>query len=328
MPHSRRSCLKTLAGLAALSSAPVMLAPVHAKAPVRFLVGFPAGGGTDAAARLLAAYLEPVLGETIVVENKPGAGGQLAAQTLKAAAPDGRTFFITHDHTISILPKVFKTPGFDPVQDFEPVAGFATFVNALAVNAEHPAQNFEQYIEWVKNNGNEQAGAVGIPAPASTPEFLLSELSKQYTIDLTAIPYRGSAPMLADLLGAQLDAGIASVQELLAYQEAGKLRVLAVLGANRQAVMPNVPTLHELGVSGFELTPYYGIFAPKGLSHSERKRWEDALELVLSEPKMQKQFQDWGMNLEFMNHDAFQTLERQYTQSWAEIIDRNGFVPN
>lgn len=327
LPPQRRRWLKAAAGAAVLVSAAGHWPLAQAKAPVRFLVGFPAGGGTDAAARLLAARLQEAMGETIVVENKPGAGGQLAAQTLKLAEPDGRTFFVTHDHTISILPKVFKVPGFDPDQDFEPVAGFATFVNAFAVNAEHPAQDFKQYLQWVKSQKSAEAGSVGIPAPASTPEFLVDVLAREYEIDLTAIPYRGSAPMLSDLLGAQIDAGIASVQELMAYHHAGKLRVLAVLGSERQSVMPEVPTLHELGIAGFELTPYYGIYAPKGLPAAERARWEAAIQSVIAQPDLRQQFHDWGMNLEFMDHDQLHSVESRYSKAWAEIIDSSGFTP-
>ena len=140
--------------------------------PVRILVGFPAGGGTDAIARVLAEKLKDELGAPVVVENKPGAGGQLAAQALKASPPDGSTFFISHDHTISILPLVVKQPGFDPAQDFVPVAGFASFVNAFAVSGGTPARSMGEYAAWVKNAGGGK-GSVGVPAPASVPEFLV-----------------------------------------------------------------------------------------------------------------------------------------------------------
>src|SRR5215204_5519854 len=119
--------------------------------PVRILVGFAAGGGTDAIARALAEKLKDELHTSIVVENRPGAGGQIAAQALKGAAPDGTTFFITHDHTVSILPLVMKHPGFDPATDFTAVAGFATFVNALGLSPETPAKNFKDYVAWVRS---------------------------------------------------------------------------------------------------------------------------------------------------------------------------------
>ena len=169
--------------------------------PVRILVGFPAGGGTDAIARTLAERLKDELGAPVIVENRAGAGGQIAAQALKAAPADGSTYFISHDHTISILPLVVKNPGFDPAQDFVPVAGFATFVNALAVAPGTPAKNFKEYIATIRAQGGKSA--VGVPAPASVPEFLVKVISEKYKLDLVAVPYRGSAPMIADMLASQ-----------------------------------------------------------------------------------------------------------------------------
>ena len=140
--------------------------------PVKLMVGFPPGGGTDAIARILAERLKDELGVPVIVDNKPGAGGQIAAQALKAAPADGTTYFLSHDHTITILPMVTKNPGFAPATDFMPVAGFATFVNAFAVSGGTPAKSFNEYVNWVRTQGNGK-GSVGVPAPASTPEFLV-----------------------------------------------------------------------------------------------------------------------------------------------------------
>ena len=230
---------------------------------MKILVGFPAGGGTDAIARTLAEKLKDELGVTVIVENKPGAGGQLAAQALKAAAADGSTFFISHDHTISVLPLVAKAPGFDPAKDFTPVAGFASFVNAFAVSPGTPAKSLADYVAWVKGAGQGK-GVVGVPAPASTPEFMVKLLGGQYQLDLVPAPYRGSAPMLGDMLGNQINAGIGSVPDFIENHKAGRIRMVAVGGSKRQATLPEVPTLAELGIAGFEDLPYYGFFAPAG----------------------------------------------------------------
>ena len=128
--------------------------------PVRLLVGFPPGGGTDAIARTMADKLKDQLGVAVVMDNKAGAGGQLGAQALKAAAPDGNTLFLSHDHTISILPQVVKNPGFDSTKDFVPVAGFATFVNALAVSGGTPAKSMAEYVAWVKAAGGGKGFAI------------------------------------------------------------------------------------------------------------------------------------------------------------------------
>ena len=219
--------------------------------PIRLLVGFPPGGGTDAIARLLADKLKDRLGAPVVVENRPGAGGQIAARALKAAPADGTTLFLTHDHTISILPQVVKNPGFAPDEDFVPVAGIASFVNGFALAGGTPARSFTGYVEWLrKQHGGK--GAVGIPAPASTPEFLVQLLARRYQLDLVAAPYRGGAPLLADMLGNQISAGVAAVQDFMENHKAGKVRVVGVLGTKRQASMPDVPTFDEMGLKGFE----------------------------------------------------------------------------
>lgn len=156
----RRSAL---AALAALPLAAPTLSRADDK-PLRLLVGFPAGGGTDAIARMLGEALQAALGTTVIVDNRPGAGGQIAAQALKTAAPDGATLFVSHDHTISILPLVLKNPGFDPARDFVPVAGFATFANALALSGGTPAASLPEYLAWIRKQGGQ--GNVGVPAPA------------------------------------------------------------------------------------------------------------------------------------------------------------------
>ena len=292
--------------------------------PVRVLVGFPAGGGTDAIARILAEKLKDPLGVPIVVENRAGAGGLIAAQALKAAQPDGNVLFMSHDHTISILPLVMKTPGFDPAHDFVPVAGFATFVNALAVSGGTPAKSVNDYVAWVRNQGAGK-GTVGIPAPASVPEFLVKVIGQKYGVDLQAAPYRGSAPLMADMLGNQIGAGVASVPDFIENHKAGKVRIVAVLGATRQAVLPDVPTFAELGLSGFEDIPYYGFFAPAGTPKAAIDKFSDALAKVLTLPEVRDQLTAMGLSVGFMSQQQLASRERAYSQAWAKIIKSSGF---
>jgi tripartite-type tricarboxylate transporter receptor subunit TctC len=293
----------------------------------RLLVGFPAGGGTDAIARILAEQLKDELGgATVLVENKPGAGGQLAAQALKAAAPDGSTLFLTHDHTVSILPQVVKTPGFDPAVDFMPVAGFATFVNALAVSGGTPAKSFNEYLAWVRGAGGGK-GAVGIPAPASVPEFLVKVIGEKYKLDLVAAPYRGSAPMMADMLGNQIGAGVGSVPDFIENHKNGKLRVVAVLGGARQPALPDVPTFAELGLAGFEDVPYYGVFAPAGTPKGALEPFSAALAKVLAKPAVHDRLTAMGLAVGHMSGEQLGQRERAYTATWARIIKASGFVP-
>ncbi len=320
--HRARECLRALAVVSLFS---IGSALAQTGKPIKVLVGFPSGGGTDAIARTLAERLKDELHVPIIVENRPGAGGQIAAQALKAAAPDGTTYLISHDHTISILPLVVKNPGFDPARDFVPVAGFATFVNALALSGGTPANSFKDYIAWVKAQGGKSA--VGVPAPASVPEFLVKVIGEKYSIDLVAAPYRGSAPMIGDMLSNQIPAGIGSVPEFVENHRAGKLRVVAVLGGARQAAMPDVPTFAELGLAGFEDVPYYAFFAPAGTPQGEIDRFAAALARVIATPEVKDKLTAWGLTVGVLPQPQLAARERAYSQAWARIIRASGFQP-
>jgi len=293
---------------------------------IRILVGFPAGGGTDAIARILAEKLKDELGATVIVENKPGAGGQLAAQALKAAPADGTTLFLSHDHTVTILPMVVKNPGFVPAQDFVPVAGFATFVNAFALSSGTPAKTLAEYSNWVRTQGQGK-GVVGVPAPASTPEFMVKVLGERSRLDLVSAPYRGSAPMIGDMLGNQIAAGTGSVPDFIEHHKAGRLRVVAVGGTARQATLPEVPTLAELGIAGFEDLPYYGLFAPAGTPKATLDSIAAAVARVVAMPDVRDRLTALGLTVEAMTAAQLGARERAYAKGWAEIIKRTGFVP-
>lgn len=314
-----------LASALAASVLPALPAWADGTKPVRILVGFPPGGGSDAIARLLADKLKDVLGIPVVVDNRPGAGGQIAAQVLKAAPADGTTLFLTHDHTISILPLVVKNPGFDPVSDFVPVAGFATFVNAFAVSGGTPARSFNEYVQWLQAARGGQ-GAVGVPAPASTPEFLVKLLGRKYRLDLVAAPYRGSAPMIGNMLGNQIAAGVGSVQDFIEHHRAGKLRVVGVLGTQRQAALPDVPTFDELGLKGFEDLPYYGIYAPAGTPGAFIAQFSAALAQVLAQPAVHEQLTTLGLTVGHMAPAQLAARQKAYTAAWARIIRNSGFT--
>lgn len=314
--------LRMLVAAAGLCAASAVLA--QGSGPIKLMVGFPAGGGTDAIARTLAEHLKDELATQVVVENRAGAGGQIAAQALKAAAPDGKTLFLSHDHTISILPQVVKNAGFDPAKDFVPVAGFATFVNAFAVSGGTPARSVNEYVSWVKGAGGGK-GNVGVPAPASTPEFLVKLIGQKYALDLQAAPYRGSAPMMADMLGNQIGAGVGSVPDFIENHKGGKIRVVAVLGGKRQAALPDVPTFAELGLAGFEDVPYYGIFAPAGTPRATIDRFAEAVSKVIAMPDVRDRLTAMGLSVGYMPPQQLAAREHAYTQTWTRIIKASGF---
>lgn len=291
----------------------------------RILVGFPAGGGTDAIARILANKLKEDLGTTVVVENRPGAGGQLAAQALKAAAPDGMTVMLSHDHTVSIIPLTMRNPGFDPSRDFVSVAGLGTFVNSLALSGRAGAATFNEYLASVRSAGGK--GAMGVPAPASLPEFAVKALASRFNLDLVPLPYRGSAPMITDMLGGQVMAGVGSIPDFIDHHKGGRLKVVAVMGSRRDRTLPEVPTFAELGVTGFEEVPYYGLFAPAGSPRTALDRWSAGLARVLPLPDVQERLTAMGITVSHMSGDQLAQRERSYAQAWSQVIKASGYVP-
>ncbi len=316
--------LRGIFGLGLLAAATLGQAQIVGNNQIRLLVGFPAGGGTDVIARILAEKLNDELGTTVVVDNRAGAGGQIAAQLLKQSPADGHTFFLSHDRTISILPQVIKNPGFNPEHDFVPVAGFATFANVLAVSGGTPAKNFNEYIAWVrKDRGGKDT--IGIPAPASIPEFLVKLIGAKYKLDLQAAPYRGSAPMMSDMLGNQISAGIAGVPDFIENQKAGRVRIVAVIGDKRQPLVPQAPTFAELGLTGLEDLPYYGIFAPVGTPKPMIDKFDSALEKVLKMPDVRQRLTALGLTVEYMPQGQFAGRVRSYTATWAQIIKSSGY---
>lgn len=325
MTSPRRSFITRAARLALALSAVTGLGLAQAQTTTRLLVGFPAGGGTDAVARILAERLQTEIGGSVVVENRAGAGGQLAAQALKAAPADGHTLFLSHDHSVSILPLTMKNPGFDPGKDFVAVGGFATFVNAIALSGGTPARDFKAWVDSVKAAGGK--GTVGIPAPASTPQFAVQVIGQRFGLDLVAAPYRGSAPMMADMLGNIIPAGVGSVPDFIENHKAGKLRVVAVMGTQRQAALPDVPTFSELGIKGFEEVPYYGLFAPAGTSRATLDRLGAALQKVVAMPEVKDRLGAMGLTVGFMSGAELGQRETAYRGVWARIIKDSGYQP-
>ena len=302
-----------------LASVLISASSVAQSPPIKLMVGFPVGGGTDAIARIIGEQLSKTLGNPVIIENRAGAGGQIAAQALKTAPADGSVLFLSHDHTISILPLINKKAGYDPATDFVPVAGFASFANGIALSGDLKETTLDQFIQSVRS-AHQGKAAIGVPAPQSVPEFLVKVLAAQYKLDLIAIPYKGSAPMIADMLGKQIPAGVASVPDFIEFQKAGKLRMVAVVGTQRQAALPDTPTFAELGIKGFEDLPFYGIFAPRGTPKAMLDRYSDALKKVLEIPDVQQRLVGLGLTVEYMTSQTLSERERAYSKNWARMI--------
>jgi tripartite-type tricarboxylate transporter receptor subunit TctC len=226
---------------------------------VRFIVPFPPGGSSDPVARLLANRLAEIWGQQVVIENKGGAGGNLGAQAAAQSTPDGYTLFIGTSF-LATNPYLFTTAGYDPIKDFAPVTRLTTFTNVLVVPNSSPAKSVSEFLEYAKSNhGKTTFGSAG----TGTIQHLTGELFKRDAgIELTHIPYRGGGPALNDLIPGRIDAMIATLPSVLPQIQSGSIRAIAVTSGTRVAFAPNIPTVAESGLPGFDVSDGHVLLMP------------------------------------------------------------------
>ena len=324
IPRLHRRAFAALATAAlALGSAPPASAQGSA-APVRILVGFPAGGTIDVVARQLADSLKDDLGAPVIVDSRPGAGGQIAAQALKQAAPDGRTLLLTPDHTMVMLPLAVRTPGFVPASDFAPVGQVARYAGGFAVASTVKAANLREFFAWAR--ANPAQGNVGVPAPGSIPQFFVDVLAQRADTKLVAVPYRGSAPLVQDLMGGQIAAGTTALGDLVEPHAAGRMKVIAVLGAKRSPAMPDVPTFAEQGYA-IDWEYWLGLYAPAGTAAPEVQRLNAALRRALARADVRERMQRIVFEPAPSSPEELAALMRAGTALWEPVVRGSGWVP-
>ncbi|MEN9315000.1 MAG: hypothetical protein RIS35_1393 [Pseudomonadota bacterium] len=318
---NRRALIRTLPGaIAAIALTHLPATAIAQDVPLRILVGFPAGGSIDTIARNLAAELGPLLKRNVVVENRPGAGGQIAAVALKSAAPDGNTLFLTNSHTASMLPLTVRSPGFEPAKDFAPVSLVAISPDVMAVNVKVVGEKggLREFAEWAKANPGK--GSVGVPAPASAPDFAVKLVGKAFSADLNSVPYRGDGPVVQDLVAGQVAAGIGSVGAMSQYAKTGQIRLIAVNLPARMPAMPDVPTYAEQGVKGYDLGNFVGLFAPAGTSADFIRKVNDAVAAVVKSPDFGHKLATLGITPTHRPPEGLAAMLREVDQSHAAMI--------
>jgi tripartite-type tricarboxylate transporter receptor subunit TctC len=261
----RRGGAKRRGGLALVLAALIATA-AHAQnypsRPIRLIVPFPPGGSTDILARALAQKITEGLGQAVVIDNRPGAGGSIGSEAAAKAAPDGYTLMMGHLGTLAVNPAIYKNLPYDPVKSFAPVALMAIVPSVLVVNPRVPATNASELIAYARANpGKLTYGSAG----SGSTSHLTTEYFKLATgTDILHVPYKGIGPMLTDLISGQISIGINGAPAVMQYVNSGRLRALAVTGAKRLPSLPQIPTLDEAGVKGFDASGWYGIVAPAG----------------------------------------------------------------
>jgi tripartite-type tricarboxylate transporter receptor subunit TctC len=291
--------------------------------PIHILVGYAPGGPADVAARIVADRLGAELKQTIIVENKPGAGGQIAAKALKGSPSDGSTLFLSNLHTVVTVPLTTKEPGFAPSKDFRPVGAVASFELAIAVHPKTAASNLADLGAWL--GANKAAATIGVPAPASVPEFMALKINHHFHVETVPIPYRGSAPLVTDLVGGQLTAAVAGIADFLPHQQAGKIKIVAV--THTTPLLPGVPSFAESGIAGLETTETLGLFAPAGTSDKTIQRYNAALNRVLVAPETRERFRVQIMTPIPGTPQAQANELARATAAITALIKESGFVP-
>jgi tripartite-type tricarboxylate transporter receptor subunit TctC len=317
--------LRALAAvLIALAAAPASAQSWPAK-PIRYIVPFAPGGTTDILARVVGEKLSVALGQQVVVDNKPGQGGSLGAAELARAAPDGYTIGGGTISSHGINATLYEKLSYDPVTSFAPITLYATQPNVLLVHPSVPAKNVREFIELLKSQPDKYAfGSAG----TGTSQHISGEMFKTMAgVKMQHIPYRGSGQMLPELLGGTLPVAFDNIASALPHVKAGKLRALAVTTAKRSAVAPDVPTLAESGLPGYELSSWQAVFAPAGTPPAIVDRLYSEIAKILQMPDVQKRLTELGLDLSGMPPGELAALVKADVPRLGKIVKESGAKP-
>lgn len=314
--------LALAAGLLLSATAQAQAQAAFPTKPIRVVMGFPAGGPLDQHARLLSDKLQAALGQPIIVDYKPGAGGSVGAQDVMRSPADGYTLMLANTGVMVINPALYSKLPYNTLRDFTPVARTAMQPLALLVNNKVPAKSLQEFIGYAKANPGKinfgSAGNGGI-------SHLVPEMFKSAAgVDLVHIPYKGSAPAFTDLIGGQVQFMAESIPQAAAYHKQGKVRALAVTSKERNPALPDVPTAIEAGLKGFEVVGFYGFLAPAGTPKEVVAKLSGAFQQVMDSPEIKGRMVEQGADPAFLGADAFAKFLASETPRWAAAVKASG----
>ena len=310
-----------LCGVALIALAAAV--PVRAQDAVRVLVGFPPGGSADLIARLAADRARDALGVSVIVENRPGAGGQIAAEALKNAAPDGKTLMAAPVAVTVIAPLTHRKLTYDPEKDFAPVSLAVNFQLAFTAGPATPATTLAEYIAWVK--GDPRRASFGVPAAGSLPHFFGLLLGRAIGTELVHVAYKGGAPLLNDLIGGQIPAGIDVLSEAIPQHRAGKVRILASSGVKRSPIAPEVPTFTELGYAQIQGDGWFAFHAPVRTPKAVVDRLSSAFGAAIRAPDVAERLLKIGFEPVGSSAEELARRMAEDRARWAPIVKASGF---
>jgi tripartite-type tricarboxylate transporter receptor subunit TctC len=292
---------------------------------IRVVLGFPAGASSDLLTRLLAEHMRVTLGQPVIVENRTGAGGQIANETVKSAPPDGTTLLMTPVATMSIYPHSYASLRYDPFKDFEPLAHLANFHLGLGVAARVPATTLAEYVALVKKDPN--AGYYGSAAAGSIPHFLGVMFSRAAGIEMTHVPYKGTANVLQALAAGEISAAATPASDIASLVRSGNARLLATTGARRAAAFPDVPTFKEAGYD-IEGTGWYALFAPARTPQPIIGKLSKTAVQAMHTPALRERLEQLGLEPTGLGPRELAAIVKADYERWGPVIRASGFKPD
>jgi tripartite-type tricarboxylate transporter receptor subunit TctC len=294
------------------------MADTYPTKPVRLIVGFPPGGGTDIVSRLIAQKLTDSLGQQIIVDNRAGATGTLAANLIAKAIPDGYTLIMAHAASQTMAPAVFTKLGYDPLRDFSMVAYVGYVPHVLVVPASLPVKNVKELIALAKAKPKTTSFA---SSGVASGQHLAGEMFKAMnSLDITHVPYKGSGQAVVDLIAGHVTMNFDTMPSIASYVQNGKLHALGVTTTKRVPQMPDVPTLIESGMKNFEITSWYGVMGPAGVPNTIVARLNTDINKIVQIPEIRARLEELGTQLEQMTPGQFATLVRNDLAKYSKLV--------
>lgn len=309
--------------IATTLAATLPLAALAQDAPAKILVGFPAGGSFDTIARVLADKLKVELNRPVVVDNKPGAGGRIAVDVLKAAPTDGSVVMLGPDALRALYPFTFKKLSYDPVKDLVPVGTVSEFAFAMASGADPKVNTLAEYVAWAKKNP--ARANFGIPARGAPHHFYGLVLGDTVGVQMVDVPFQGSAPMATALMGGHISSSIDVLSSLVESHKAGKLKVLAVSSDKRDPQLPDVPTFAEQGYPAITGMGFNALYAPAGTPASVVTQWNKALAKALAQPDVKERLLAMGFHPVGQSPEELAARGANAAKRWEPVIKASGF---
>jgi tripartite-type tricarboxylate transporter receptor subunit TctC len=292
--------------------------------PVRFIVPSAAGGGTDIIARAISLKLSEALGQQFVVDNRPGAGQMIGIELAAKSPADGHTILMAAS-TLAINPVMYKKVPYDPLRDFAPITQAASLANVVVVHPSLPVKSLAELIAYAKlRPGELNFASAGI---GTSPQMSIELLKSMAGIDMVHIPYKGTAPGVVDLLAGQVKVMAPNVLTALPYIKSGKLRALAVTSPRRSVALPEVPTVAEAGLPGYDSTQWYGVLAPAGTSREIILRLHDEIVRALRDAEVGKRLAADGAEAVGSSPEEFAAFIKSETEKWARVAQAAGIKP-